>query len=294
MADAGQSGVTGGDAASGERARSVDLVLLEAESALTAAYDLTATTLTEYPSDVLDHEDHEVALADLTLVIPMYRESARIGATIATLAASPLHRSGIAFLFVDDGSGDDTAAVTEAAIRREGLRFATVRSLPQNVGKGGAVRAGMAIAKGRYLGYLDADLSLDPADVSRALARIEATGAHMIIGERVVEMKRQPKLRRLASGVFRKLASEISGVALVDPQCAMKLFRSDAASSLFGALTIDGFAFDVELLARAAKQNFHVEEIKIRWEHQSGSRVNPITDSIRMYTELLRIRRALR
>jgi dolichyl-phosphate beta-glucosyltransferase len=287
------SGHEAGVGAFEKQPRAVDLASLEAESALTAAYDLTTDTLAEYPSDVLDSETVANVL-DLTIVIPMYRESERIAQTIATLAASPLNRPGVAFLFVDDGSGDNTAEVATAAIAAETLRSATVKSLPLNVGKGGAVRAGMSMAKGRYLGYLDADLSLDPADVSRALARIETTGADMVIGERVVDMQRQPKLRRVASGMFRKLASGVSGLDLVDPQCAMKIFRADAAVSLFGALTTDGFAFDVELLARAAKQNYRVEAMKIRWQHQPGSKVNPVTDSVRMYRELLRIRRTLR
>jgi dolichyl-phosphate beta-glucosyltransferase len=161
------------------------------------------------------------------------------------------------------------------------------------VGKGGAVKAGMSAARGRYLGYLDADLSLDPADVSRALARIETTGVDLVVGERVVDSSRQPRLRRFASGVFRRLAEGISGVSLADPQCAMKIFRADVAAELFGALTVNGFAFDVEVLARAVRKNYQVEEMKIRWQHQPGSKVNPVTDGFRMYTELLRIRRRM-
>ncbi len=288
-----ETGRVGGEASSNEPTTAVDLVSIEAESALSGAYDLTLATVTEYPSDLLDVEAN-IGIPDLTLVIPMYCESTRIANTIATLAASPLNRADIAFLFVDDGSPDNTADVAIRAIAAHGLNGARVKMLPKNVGKGGAVRAGMSSAKGQYLGYLDADLSLDPADVSRALARIKTTGAHLVIGERVVDMARQPRLRKIASGAFRKLASGISGIELVDPQCAMKIFRNDAANTLFGALTTNGFAFDVELLARAAKQNYRIDEMKIRWQHQPGSTVNPVTDSIRMYRELLRIRRTLR
>jgi dolichyl-phosphate beta-glucosyltransferase len=284
---------TGADAPK-ERVGSLDLASIEAASAVTAAYDLTEVTQTEYPSDLLHLKGAtDLAIPDLTLIIPMFRESARIEQTIVTLANSSLNRSGVAFLFVDDGSGDRTAEVAEAAIRTEGLRFAEVKSLPENVGKGGAVKAGMSAARGRYLGYLDADLSLDPADVSRALARIETTGVDLVVGERVVDTSRQPRLRRFASGVFRRLAEGISGVRIADPQCAMKIFRTDVATELFGALTVNGFAFDVEVLARAARKNYQVEEMKIRWQHQPGSKVNPVTDGLRMYAELLRIRRRM-
>lgn len=257
---------------------------------LATEVDLTESTFAEYPSDAIDDL---IVVPELTIIIPMFRESTRIAQTVKTLASSPLNRDDIAFVFVDDGSCDDTADVTWRSIAEEGLRNASVQSLATNLGKGGAVKAGMSIAKGRYLGFVDADLSLDPADVSRALARVASTGAHIVVGERVVNPLHQPKLRRLFSTVFRRLVWGLSGLQIADPQCALKIFRADAAAVLFGALTTNGFAFDVEVLTRAVQRGYRIEEMKIRWEHQPGSKVNPVSDGMRMYRELLRIRRIL-
>lgn len=263
---------------------------LEPVLELPPGLDLTETT----GAPGLIEPWREVAVPELTIVVPMYRESARIGETVRTLAASPLNRKDIAFLFVDDGSPDDTAEVTRRAIADAGLGNASVKSLASNVGKGGAVKAGMGIARGRYLGFVDADLSLDPADVSRALARVVSTGADLLVGERVVNSVHQPKLRRLSSTVFRRIVWGMNGLEIADPQCALKIFRADVAESLFGALTTNGFAFDVEVLSRAVKQGYRIEEMKILWEHQPGSKVNPVSDGLRMYRELFRIRRTLR
>ena len=274
-------------ASDSNRPTAVDLTRTTLDTALDTALD---STLAEHPRDASETVH---ALPTLTIIVPMYREAARIAQTIETLASSTLHRPDIAFLFVDDGSKDETTAVARRAIADTNLANAHVESLAANVGKGGAVKAGMSIAKGRYLGFVDADLSLDPADVSRALARIESTGAHIVVGERVVNPLHQPKLRRLSSTLFRKLVWGMSGLEIADPQCALKIFRADVAAVLFSALTTDGFAFDVEVLSRAVQRGYRIDEMKIRWEHQPGSKVNPVSDGIGMYRELVRIRRTL-
>ncbi len=233
-------------------------------------------------------------IPDLTIVIPMFRESARIAKSVASLAASPLNREGVRFLFVDDGSRDSTPAATFSAIEHYGLQDATVLCLHENVGKGGALRAGFKAARGRYLAFLDADLSLDPAEVSRAFARMQVTDVDVLAGERIVDEREQPKLRRLASRIFRTLAASIVDTGVVDPQCAMKIFRVSAAKELFARLDTDGYAFDVEILGRARKAGLRVEELPVAWHHQEGSNVDPLRDGLRMLGELRRIRSSLR
>jgi dolichyl-phosphate beta-glucosyltransferase len=229
-------------------------------------------------------------IPELTIVIPMHREATRIEATVAALAGSPLHRPGVAFVFVDDGSDDATATVAFRAMERHRLGFGRVLVLPRNVGKGAAIAAGMADARGEYLAFLDADLSLDPADVSRAFARLQVTDADAIVGVRIVDERHQPRLRRIASLVFRTMASSIVATGVTDPQCAMKIFRGDVAKDLFGSLATAGYAFDVELLARARRDGVRVLELPIAWEHQEGSKVRPVADGLAMLRELLSIR----
>lgn len=231
--------------------------------------------------------------ATLTLIIPMYCESDRIGSTVSTLAASTLHREDIEFLFVDDGSPDDTTLAAQAAIDTVGLRHARILRLTVNVGKGGAIKAAVQHATGRNIGFVDADLSLDPAEVSQALARLVTTQADIVVGHRIIDRAHQPKLRRIASLTFRSIARRLVPTTAADTQCAMKLFRGPVAKDLFFELATTGFAFDVELLRRADLAGLRIEDVPVAWQHQSGSRLNAVTDSVRMLREIFAIRRSL-
>lgn len=231
--------------------------------------------------------------ATLTLIVPMYREASRIATTVTTLAGSVLHRDDVTFLFVDDGSPDDTVRVAQAAIDANGLRQATILRLDRNTGKGGAIKAAVQHTDSAHVGFVDADLSLDPAEISRALARLVATNADLVVGHRIVDNARQPKVRRIASLTFRSIARHLVPTTAKDTQCAMKLFRGPVAKELFSALDTTGFAFDVELLRRADLAGLRIEDVPVAWEHQPGSRLNTVTDSLRMLRQILEIRRAL-
>jgi len=191
----------------------------------------------------------------LTLVVPMFREQERIGATVATLAASPLADGSVTFLFVDDGSPDATADAAEAAILATGLPAARVLRLARNRGKGG----------------VDA-----------------------VVGRRVVDRAEQPLLRGIASVVFRRFTAAVAPTGVRDTQCAMKLFRTAPARALFSSLTTEGFAFDVEVLLRARRAGCVVDEVPVAWTHQPGSSVDPLAEALRMGRAVLGLRSAVR
>ncbi|MDI3327214.1 MAG: glycosyltransferase family 2 protein [Alicyclobacillaceae bacterium] len=109
----------------------------------------------------------------LSLIIPAYNEEDRIGPVLdAVLAAGVFHE----VIVVDDGSSDRTAEVA----RRKGVE---VLQLPENRGKGAAVEAGLSVARGEIIGFLDADLvGLRPEHV-RALVEPVVNGeADMTMG----------------------------------------------------------------------------------------------------------------
>lgn len=228
----------------------------------------------------------------LTLVVPMFREADRIARSLIALQDAGL--DGIELLLVDDGSTDDTVAVANACIAELDLRDASVLALAANVGKGGAVRAGILEARTPYVGFVDADLSLDPLEIRRALNRLHLTRGDIVVGERIIDPQTQPRLRRIASLVFRRLTDSFAPTGVRDPQCALKVFRRDVAFALFDALDTDGYSFDVEVLLRARSAGYTIDEMAVRWTHQPGSKVHPIRDSFRMLGEVRRIGRNLR
>lgn len=227
-----------------------------------------------------------------TLIIPMFREADRIAQSLIALHEAGL--DGYELLLVDDGSNDETVNVATACLAELGLRDSSVLALHSNRGKGGAVRAGILNAKTPYVGFVDADLSLDPLEIRRALNRLHLTRGDIVVGERVVDPATQPRLRRFASLVFRRLTESVAPTGVRDPQCALKIFRRDVAVALFEALDTDGYSFDVEVLLRARAAGYSIDEMAVRWTHQPGSKVRPVRDSLRMMVEVRRIGRTVR
>jgi dolichyl-phosphate beta-glucosyltransferase len=252
------------------------------------------TAATGQPTDGVQRADAAEPGTVLSIVVPMYREANRIGPSIMTLAASPLNRPGIEFVFVDDGSPDDTSSVAATEIEAAGLLGARVLRLCENQGKGGAVRAGMLASSGAVVGFVDADLSLDPVEVDRALAVLTSSGADLVVGHRMVDAKHQPVMRRAASLAFRVVTAAFAPTGVADSQCALKLFHRQHVLSLFGPLRTTGFGFDVEVLVRARRAGLRVAELPIAWTHQDGSKVDPVRDGLAMFREVTRIRRLAR
>ena len=232
----------------------------------------------------------------LDLVVPALNEEGRIGATVSTIlrdvdrAAWPM---AVRLLVVDNGSVDATAEVVDLA---SGDGRVEVISC-QTRGKGAAVRAGVMWSTAAYVGYCDADLSTPPASIGQGI-HLLAAGWDVVVGSRrcvgASYVVPQTALRRAGSAAFRAAAHRLVPAA-TDTQCGFKLFRADLARSLFAAGELDGFAFDVEVLARARRrEDVSMIELPVQWTDCEGSSFRPISDGIRSFRELRDVQRALR
>jgi dolichyl-phosphate beta-glucosyltransferase len=148
---------------------------------------------------------------ELSLIIPAFNESQRIGLTLQRvhqfLAARP---ASFEIIVVDDGSTDNTVAlVTALAGELPGLR---VLCSPVNRGKGHAVRLGMRAARGRIRVFSDADGST-PIDELDPLLQALAAGADIAIGSRYLAASRvtrpQPWCRRVWSRVVNRVVQRV-------------------------------------------------------------------------------------
>jgi dolichyl-phosphate beta-glucosyltransferase len=235
-----------------------------------------------------------MALApDLSIVIPAYNEQSRLGPTVRD-AAEYCRGEGRTFelIIVDDGSRDGTSAVG----RRLAEEFPEVRliRLAANQGKGYAVRSGVVNALGRTVLFADADGATPIAELRRLEAAL-GSGADIAIGSRALrshEVRVQAKTyRRIIGRAFHRMVEFLADAGVEDTQCGFKLFRSAVAHDLFSRMRMNGFSFDVELLMMAKRRGYRVAEIPVNWSHQPGSKVSLYWDSIRMATDLFRIRR---
>lgn len=232
-----------------------------------------------------------------TLVVPMYREAARIESTVAALAASALNGDGTEFVFVDDGSDDGSGELARAAAERHRLARVRVTRNPVNRGKGGAVRRGVLAARGAVVAFADADLAAGVEEIERCFAAVESDGAQVALSTRLhadsVITRLPPLSRRLAGKAFNVLLRATGLTAFRDTQCGLKVFTRDAARRIFDDLRIEGFAFDVEVLVRAQRAGFTVVEVPISWHHVDESHVDTWRHGLRMVVDVLRLRRAL-
>lgn len=232
---------------------------------------------------------------DVSVIIPAFNEELRLPPTLERLHAH-LSAGSMTYeiLVVDDGSRDGTCRVVEEAAARL-PNLALVRQRP-NRGKGAAVRRGMLAARGRIRVMWDADSSMPPEELPRLLAPIVGGRAEIAIGSRYAAGARtvkQPRYRVLWGRLCNRFVQRWLVPRVLDTQCGFKAFTCAAAVNLFGSATIDGWAFDLEILALARRRGFAIEEVGVEWKDDQRSRVNPLTDFWKVIREALTIRRNL-
>ncbi|MGY6499530.1 MAG: glycosyltransferase [Acidimicrobiales bacterium] len=232
-----------------------------------------------------------------SLVIPMYNEAERIGRTLDVVAASVLTDPRYEILLVDDGSTDGTADVASACVADLGLDNVRVVRSAMNRGKGAVVRAGMLAAVGESRVFADADLSAGVDDIVSCFDRVEGPGVDVVYASRAHPQSTitvtQPGHRVLTGRLFNLVLRTLRLTEELDTQCGLKGFTADAARRLFTAVTIEGFAFDVEVLALARREGMGVQEMPIAWAHADASRVRPVRDGVAMFRDVVALRRAL-
>ncbi len=202
---------------------------------------------------------HEQSPADRTwataIVVPCYNEAERLD--LDSFLEFVASRRWLQFVFVDDGSTDETGALIAAAMRQEPGRIDCL-SLARNSGKAEAVRRGVvsAMTGGRRLvGFWDADLATPLADIDEFRALMQASpDLQIVMGSRVKLLGRhieRSELRHYLGRVAATAASRILGIPVYDTQCGAKLFRvNPVLSRVFTERFLSRWAFDVEILAR--------------------------------------------
>lgn len=228
----------------------------------------------------------------LSVVIPAYNEEKRLPDTIRRVEQYLSEQNYTwELLVVDDGSKDRTVEVAQAAFGSPNSR---VQKNPRNMGKGATVRNGMLAARGDYRLFSDADLSTPIEEVEKLLKAVLEGGYQVSIGSRALKEskleKRQPLYREMMGRTFNLIVQTIALGGIKDTQCGFKLFTREAAEKVFPEQELPGFSFDVEILVLARSHGYRIAEIPVRWIDSPASRVSPIKDSIRMFSDVFKIR----
>ena len=231
----------------------------------------------------------------LSLVIPAYNEAKRLPDTIRRIQE---HRHLWEFPFevtvVVEPSEDETLALAQNAARA--CFELNVLTHHEKRGKGFAVRSGMLRAKGDFIFFTDADLSTPLEDLDAGIAKFRNDPVvDVLVGNRrhleSQILVRQNLGREWMGKVFNRIVQTLTDLHIKDTQCGFKGFRHRAAKEIFGRQRIDGFSFDVEVLLLARAMGFSIAEMPVHWTNSAASRVHVVRDSIRMFSDVSRVRR---
>lgn len=244
----------------------------------------------------------------LSVIIPSYNEASNFNRGCLDGILPFLERQNYRYevIFSDDGSTDDTAQLLESFIDKHQSHLQRGQlCLLKNPhgGKVAAVQAGMNQAAGEWRLFTDFDQSTEISEINKLLPFTDQE-YDIIFGSRKLDPSQVKAkwYRRIMGDSFNLIVRLMTGLKISDTQCGFKLFNKPAAN-LFNQLYVydpkrvhetGAFtgAFDVELFFLARLRGLKYKEVQIRWQHYATDRVNIIKDSLRMFIDVVKIRRA--
>ena len=236
-------------------------------------------------------------MIDLSIVIPALNEAAKISFDIKTAAlflADTVKRGEI--IIIDDGSSDDTADTARSSATPASVDLIVIK-LDKNYGKGYAVKTGMLRSHGRIVMFADSGTCVPYSDALPHIDKIRRDELDIAIGSRRLKasviQRNQPFFRRILSRIFHVAAVLIAGLPrnIKDSQCGFKIYDGEKARLLFSECRIKGFLFDVEILIRAHKKGYRIQEFPIEWTCDLDTRLKPGSDAAGVIRELFSLRK---
>ncbi|MFP4112677.1 MAG: dolichyl-phosphate beta-glucosyltransferase [Candidatus Woesearchaeota archaeon] len=228
---------------------------------------------------------------NLSLVIPAYDEEKRILKTLEKVHDFLLkNKFDFEIIVVNDGSTDDTEKMVDYFSKQHS--HVKLINNPGNKGKGYSVKNGMLHARKDWVLFSDADLSTPIEDLNKFEKYTKKYD--IIFGSRGMKNSRivvkQPWYRRIPGKIFPVIVRLLVLPDFHDTQCGFKMFRKSVIKDIFEKQTIDGWAFDVELLFIAKKSGHMIKEVPVTWKNDLRSKISPLKSSISMLNEIIKIK----
>jgi len=226
---------------------------------------------------------------DLSVVLPVFDEARVLEGTFVQLVPH-LEELGKSFevVCVDDGSSDGSWEILQRlAAADERVR---VERLPENQGKGAAGRKGMLAAEGELVVFMDADLSTPLDEMVGFLGALES-GYDVVIGNRRAPgseiTRHQPWVRETLGRGFTVLTRLLLAPGVHDFTCGFKGFRRDAARRIFARSSLNGWAFDAELVVIAHALGLKLAQVPVAWHDEEGTKVRILQAVLGSLRELI-------
>ncbi len=214
------------------------------------------------------------------VLIPAYNEERRLFGVI-----EKVRELGFEVLIVDDGSTDKTASVVKSFSEHVHLL-----SLPNNQGKGAAIRKGFTwtMENGfEAVVVMDADGQHRADELEDFLTELAPAEADIVVGNRMNAPAGMPLLRRLTNQVMSGIVSAVAGQKIPDSQCGFRALTREAVQRL--NLDTDRFEIESEMLMQAGRIGLKIKSIPISSLYQDEvSHIRPLQDTLRFFAFLIR------
>jgi dolichol-phosphate mannosyltransferase len=219
----------------------------------------------------------------ISVVIPVFNEELTIGSVIERLTAV-MQKIGFKYeiIVVDDCSTDRSLEISKS-------QSAKVFSLKKHMGKGYALRAGFAKAKGDIITTIDSDGSHRPEELPRLLTPILRNKADLVIGSRYLGQKPVAAKKLNAAGVrlFNFLIKILTRAEVSDSQSGYRVMKSVVLKNM--RLKSSEYEIESEMLVKTARHGFRVIEVPISFEQRTygTSRLDPMVDGLKILLSIV-------
>lgn len=209
-------------------------------------------------------------MPNLSIILPAYNEADLIGQSLIKLNQYLSKEMGSetveVLVVINSPASDGTLAKAEEAVSSfepsKNHKF-IIHDAKKRLGKGGAVKLGMQMAKGEYKLFMDTDLATPLIHIKKALSLIQQTKSDLVIGTRNLSSMHKTMLRRLSSQASNLAVQLLILPGFKDTQCGFKLFTSEAADLVFSKLTSTSWSFDMEAILIARQNKLKIEQLPI-------------------------------
>lgn len=226
----------------------------------------------------------------LSLVIPVFNEEKRLPKNLPQIIKY-LKKQNYSWeiIVINDGSIDRTEDIAKKLLKNIAHQLV---GYADNKGKGAAVKTGILLAKGKYIVFTDIDLSTPISELPKILQALKtheiAIGVRRHPQSQVI--RHQPFLREFLGQIFTKLTNYLVAPGIYDVTCGFKGFQKEAAYRLFRKSTIEGWAFDAEIIFLARKNKYRIAQIPVTWRNDPATRVKMLHDGLQSFFDLIKIR----
>jgi glycosyltransferase involved in cell wall biosynthesis len=227
---------------------------------------------------------------EVSIVFPAYNEADALEAAVekVTRALNEFARS-YEIIIAEDGSTDGTDKLAGALA----MKYSFIKHIhgEKRLGRGTALKSSFKKSSGEVLVYMDLDLATDLKHLKPLVDAIEYEGYDFATGSRMLSESKveRSRTRQIASKSYNFLVRAMLGSKVKDHQCGFKAFRREPLMQLLDEVTARHWFWDTEIIVRAFRKGYTIEEIPVEWKGGRETKVRLLKDSFNMGWQVIKL-----